>query len=174
MPKPIYRQIESRKFLPLFTIMSDKTVCPDCPVVKFVRTDPDVPIPTKGNFLAMGYDLTAIAVRKKIGDKITMFGTGIAVEPPPGYYTEIFPRSSLSKTGYMLANSVGVIDPDYSGELLLALIKVDENSPDLEPPFTKCQLVLRKCEYFGMKETDSLTETERGSGGFGSTDAKRS
>jgi dUTP pyrophosphatase len=146
------------------------TCCIDCPNVKVKKDRPDAVLPTKGNYLAMGYDLTAIDVCKNYGDKITMFETGISVEPPEGYYTEILPRSSLSKTGYMLANSVGVIDPDYRGTLKLVLIKVDESKPDLVLPFTKCQLVLRKCEYFNVVETDVVTETERGSGGFGSTD----
>lgn len=146
--------------------------CPDCPVVKFLKTDSTAVTPTKGESLSMGYDLTAIRVDKKIGDRITIYGTGIVVQPPEGYYTEIFPRSSLSKTGYMLCNSVGVIDPSYTGELLLALIKVDEKMPDLELPFTRCQLILRKCEYFDMQPTESVQKTERGSGGFGSTDRK--
>lgn len=145
--------------------------CPECPKVLFVKKDSRAVTPTKGEPLSMGYDLTAIDVWKTYGDRIVLFETGIAVEPPCGYYTEIYPRSSLSKTGYMLANSIGLIDPSYTGTLKIALIKVDPTMPDLKLPFTKCQLVLKRCNYYEMQQVQSLTETDRGDGGFGSTDA---
>lgn len=140
--------------------------------ILFRKDDPNAVTPTRGTNMAVGYDLTAISVAKKISERTTLYDTGICVQPPPGYYTEILPRSSLSKTGYVLSNSVGTIDPDYTGRLLIALTKVDDSLPDLELPFTKCQLVLRKFESFRLIETDKLTETERGDGGFGSTDKK--
>lgn len=130
-------------------------------------------VPKKGTELSMGYDLTAIGVEKKVGERITLYKTGIAVQPPKGYYTEIYPRSSMSKTGYMLANSIGLIDPDYTGELFLALIKVDPTMPDLQLPFTKCQLVLKKCEDYVLEQVESLESTARGDGGFGSTDKRK-
>lgn len=144
------------------------------PCVLFVRDDPNSVIPTKGTPLSIGYDLTAISIAKRISSRTVLYDTGIKVQPPEGYYTEILPRSSLSKTGYMLSNSVGTIDPDYTGRLLIALTKVDDTLPDLELPFTRCQLVLRKAEFYNVRETDKLTETVRGDGGFGSTDAKAS
>ena len=142
------------------------------PVVLFTRDDPKATIPTRGTKLSVGYDLTAISVSKKISKKTTLYDTGIKVQPPEGYHTEILPRSSLIKTGYVLANSVGIIDADYTGRLLIALTKVDDSMPDLEVPFTRCQLVLRKTEFFNMSETEQVAVTERGSGGFGSTDSK--
>jgi dUTP pyrophosphatase len=136
--------------------------------VKFTKTSPYSITPSKGTPYSVGYDLTAISIFKKVTDRVTLFNTGIKVVPPKGYYTEILPRSSLSKTGYMLANSVGVIDPDFSDNLLIALIKVDENAQDIELPFTRCQLVLRKFEDFQMEEVEEINDTKRGS--FGSTD----
>ena len=56
-----------------------------------------------------------------------MYDTGIQVKPQYGYYFEIVPRSSLSKSGYILANSIGIIDPSYSGNLYIVLIKIDDN-----------------------------------------------
>ena len=138
--------------------------------VSFVCVDEKAVVPTKGTSCSVGYDLTAISVYKKVSDRITLYDTGIQVCPPDGYYTEILPRSSLTKTGYMLSNSVGIIDSDYRGNLLIALTKVDDSLPDLEVPFTRCQLVLRKHEDFEMRRVDSLNDTERGDGGFGSTD----
>jgi dUTP pyrophosphatase len=143
-------------------------VCNDCPVVEFTLTDLSAVVPSKGTTFSVGYDLTAISVYKKISQRTTLYNTGVKIVPPQGYYTEIVPRSSLSKTGYMLSNSVGIIDPDFSDNLLIALTKVDDSLPDIQLPFTRCQLILRKCEFFNMKEVSNITETGRGS--FGSTD----
>ena len=146
----------------------DTKVCKDCPVVDFTLTDSRAVVPSKGTTFSVGYDLTAISVYKKISERTTLYNTGVKVVPPEGYYTEIVPRSSLSKTGYMLSNSVGIIDPDYSDNLLIALTKVDDGLPDIQVPFTRCQLILRKCEFFSMKQVSGITDTGRGS--FGSTD----
>jgi dUTP pyrophosphatase len=141
--------------------------------LKVKKTCENAVIPTRGTPFSVGYDLTVIGVFKKIDDKTVLYDTGLQVEPPEGYYTEILPRSSLVKTGYMLSNSVGVIDSDYRGNLLIALTKVNQNQPDLEVPFTRCQLVLRKFEDFSIEEIgENLSKTVRGSGGFGSTDKK--
>jgi dUTP pyrophosphatase len=141
--------------------------------VKFFLDDPEAKVPTKGTEYSIGYDLTAIKVHSKIGSRTTLYDTGLIIQPPEGYYTEIIPRSSISKTGYMLSNSIGMIDWDYRGRLLIALTKVDDSLPDLEVPFTRCQLVLRKAEYYFPKVVSSKEELEttaRGEGGFGSTD----
>lgn len=147
-----------------------QTQCNNCPVVEFTTSHPDAVIPTKGTNMSIGFDLTAVEVYKKISEKTTLFNTGIKVVPPEGYYVEILPRSSLSKTGYMLSNSVGVIDPDFSDNLLISLTKVDDSLPDIQVPFTRCQLVLRKCEFFNMKKVSDIIHTGRGS--FGSTDPR--
>jgi len=70
----------------------------------------------------------------------------------------------------MLSNSVGTIDVGYRGNLLIALTRVDETVAQLVPPFTKVQLVLRKANFYNVREVESLDETVRGDGGFGSTD----
>ena len=139
--------------------------------VLFVKDDPNAVVPTKGTPFAVGYDLTAISVFKKLSDKTTLYDTGIKVQPPNGYYTEIVPRSSLTKTGYCLSNSVGTIDSDYRGRLLIALTRIDESFPELTLPFTRCQLILRKHEDYTLTQVTSLSETQRDCGGFGSTDS---
>lgn len=128
-------------------------------------------LPSKGEPDAAGYDLTAITIHKTVGD-VTYYDTGLSVEPDPGYYTEIVPRSSLSKSGYVLANSVGIIDNGYRGNLLIALLKIEKEKPDLDLSKPICQLILRKQEYCNLVETDFLSESIRGTGGFGSTDRK--
>ena len=69
----------------------------------------------------------------------------------------------------MLANSVGTVDPDYTGNLYIALAKINPDAPELELPFCKCQLILRKAIYADVIKVESLVDTDRGDGGFGST-----
>ena len=99
---------------------------------------------------------------------------GLVISPPTGYYIEIVPRSSISKTGYMLANSVGTIDPGYTGNIYIALVKVVPDAPEsMQLPFTKCQFVLRKAYYGVVKEVDNINGNDnRGEGGFGSTGSR--
>ena len=138
--------------------------------IKFIKTDKRAITPTKAHPTDVGYDLTVFELEKKISDKTSIYNTGIIVIPPNGYYTKIVPRSSISKTGYILSNNVGIIDPTYTGNLLIALTKIDNSMPDLEYPFTKCQLILEKCLDSKMVEVYEIPISERGSGGFGSSD----
>ena len=116
-------------------------------IIKFKKTLIDAVVPSAATKGDVGYDLTAIELVKKMGKNTYMYDTGICVEPPVGFYTEIVPRSSIVKTGYVLSNSVGIIDPHYSGSLKVCFTKVDESMPDLEVPFTKCQLLLKSMVY---------------------------
>ena len=140
----------------------------------FKKTENDAVIPTKAHPSDTGYDLTLIRMSKdmsRCGQTIIMYDTGIAVCPPDGYYTEVVPRSSLSKTGYMLANSVGIIDSTYRGSIKIVLYG-DESLKSQELPFRGFQLILRKLEEAETVEVDDLDSTVRGEGGFGSTDAR--
>ncbi len=119
----------------------------------------------------VGYDLYLVELIEKKGN-FYFYDTKIRVEPPPGYYIEIVPRSSLSKTGFVMANSIGIIDPQYRGTIKVALRKIDENAPDLKLPFRGVQMILRKLNLFDIEVVDKLSETERKEGGFGSTGHK--
>ena len=141
--------------------------------LRFKKCDPNAVIPTKAYPSDTGYDLTLIRVSKDMSmprseQKIIMYDTGIAVCPPDGYYTEVVPRSSLSKTGYMLANSVGIIDASYRGSIKV-VVTGDNSLDDLSLPFKGFQLVLRKLEEVEVVEVDDLDDTVRGDGAFGST-----
>ena len=142
----------------------------ESPVFNVVKMHEDAVVPSKAHATDAGYDITVISKIKTVGD-VDFFGTGISVKPPAGCYTHIYPRSSISKTGYMLANSVGIIDMDYQGELIVALRKIDKDAPDMELPCKIGQLVpFIMCRNFDMVEVESFEEaTERGAGGFGST-----
>jgi len=142
------------------------------PKCNFILNHINAIVPTKKNASDIGYDLTIIKTHKRISDNIIMYDTGIQVKPQYGYYFEIAPRSSLSKSGYILANSIGIIDPSYSGNLYIVLIKIDDSLPDLELPFKCCQLILRNAIHYELHNDDKFIKTTRGSGGFGSTNNK--
>lgn len=134
------------------------------------RTCPEAVLPSQSRVTDAGHDLTIIKKVKNMTPKVSLYDTGLRVRVPHGYYTEIVPRSSLSKSGYMLANSIGVIDRGYHGNLLIALAKIDDEVPPLSLPFRCCQLIFRKQEFLRIEEIDiDLEETSRGAGGFGST-----
>ena len=157
-------------------------------MLSFKKHSEDAIIPTKAGPNEIGFDLTITKIVKDIDyevvivratDKIIKFtkksntkiyDTGISVEPSKGLYVEIVPRSSLSKTGYMLTNSIGIIDPTYRGTLKVVLTKVEEGAPNLELPCKKFQLIPRRVIDVETRVVDELSETERGDGGFGSTD----
>lgn len=91
------------------------------------------------------------------------YKTGIAVEIPEGYVGIIVPRSSTGIKGYTIKNTIGVIDSDYRGEIKLHLFV----------PVTQkiriAQMLIMPCPQFNIEFVESLSETERGEGGFGST-----
>lgn len=127
-------------------------------------------MPTK-RIIDVGYDLTVVHAYKQLTPLTTMFETYVSLDIPLGYYVELVPRSSLSKTGYMLANSVGIIDPSFSGRLKVPLVKIDPNVANLELPARVAQLILKPYvigEAYDATNSD-IIETERGDGGFGST-----
>ena len=142
--------------------MTSKSIC-------FTKTLSDAVTPTKAGIYEVGFDLTAIKEVKKYGEKTTMYDTGICVCPEEGCYTQIVARSSIVKTGYVLSNSVGIIDPTYRGSLKICLTKVDDSMPNLETPFKLAQLIVKPFIHSRMIELNTLPDSYRGDGGFGST-----
>jgi dUTP pyrophosphatase len=151
----------------LFDSSSCSTI--ETPSCLFVKTDPRAVTPFKHRISDVGLDLTAISKVKDINDVTVMLDTGIIVSPPLGYFTKIYPRSSLVKSGYMLTNSVGIIDGTFRDSLKICLTKVDPNAPELVLPFKCCQLIFEKQLYVNMEEVETVDETTRSVGGFGST-----
>jgi len=140
------------------------------PRIGFRLEHPSAIMPTK-KIIDVGYDLTIVSVAKQLTPLTTMYETHVSLEIPLGYYVELIPRSSISKTGYMLANNVGIIDPGYTGTLKVPLVKMDQSMPDIELPMRIAQLILKP--YVVSEAYDATHEervgTDRGSGGFGST-----
>lgn len=137
---------------------------------QYVLTDKRAIKPSKANASDEGYDINLIGIDKKISDNTIRFETGIKVKPSDGWHTELMPRSSLSNSGWMLSNSIGLIDASYRGTLKVCLTKVDPAAKEITFPFKAVQMVFRKNVHFICEEVEELDETARSSGGFGSTD----
>jgi dUTP pyrophosphatase len=146
-------------------------------MIQFCRTRSDAVIPTRAGPDEVGYDLTLIEYERAMGANSHMFDTGISVQSPPGYFCMVVPRSSIVKRGVILSNSVGIIDPTYTGALKVVLSEV--RSGALEAlrqmlPITLCQLVFLPMLPAAVQavEVPELQTTNRGNNGFGSTDRK--
>lgn len=140
---------------------------PECHIYK---TCPEAVLPCKGKTSDVGYDISIIRKEKQLLEHVALYDTGIKVQVQNGMYAEIVPRSSLSKSGYMLANSIGIIDPSYTGRILVALVKIDTNAPEIQFPFRCCQLIFRRQVHCDMVEVaQDFEQTVRSEGGFGST-----
>ncbi len=143
---------------------------PHIPRLGFFMEDERAVVPTK-RCIDVGYDITIIDVAKQLTPSTTMYETGVSLDIPLGYYVEMIPRSSLSKSGYMFANSIGVIDPCYTGTLKVALVKVDNQVPDIELPSRVAQIILKPYVFSTSMVSygKNKNKTKRGTGGFGST-----
>jgi len=144
------------------------------PVCKFTKTSPLAVIPSKVRVSDVGFDLTAISKVKDVNSNTVMLDTGIIISPQLGYYAKIYPRSSLVKSGYMLTNSVGIIDATFRDSLKICLVKVNDEAPEITFPFKCCQLIFEQQIPFMMEEVtpEEIDTTTRDVGGFGSTDKK--
>ncbi|HPN41084.1 MAG TPA: dUTP diphosphatase [Candidatus Cloacimonadota bacterium] len=102
--------------------------------------------------------------------KRVLVPTGIAIEVPAGHEAQIRPRSGLAaKLGLGVLNSPGTIDPDYRGELKVILINHGEDEVIVHPGMRIAQMVICPVLSCHLIESEELTDTERGEGGFGHT-----
>lgn len=137
--------------------------------IKIKLKDSDVNVPTYHSSGAACVDIEAnedVAVRP---NRHALIGTGMSLELPKGHCLLIFPRSSLGAAGLMLANSVGVIDEDYRGEIMLNMYNTTYRTIVIKKGQRIAQGMLVKPVHIEFSETSTLSETERGCGGFGST-----
>lgn len=139
------------------------------PICNVTLCHPGAVIPCKTRESDVGYDLTIVEVYKQVNSAVTLYRTGVKIQVDSGYYAEVLPRSSIIKTGYMLANSVGIIDNPYNGEIFIALAKIAPEVEPIELPFRGFQLIFRKQKHVQINMVNDLKETLRGTGGFGST-----
>lgn len=140
--------------------------------VRFQKLDPRAVAPRYGSAAAAGADLYAVgdAPVTVAPGETAFIHTGLAVEIPEGYVGLVFARSGLAcKRGLAPANKVGVIDADYRGEIMVALYNHAQMAQTVEPGERIAQLAILPYLTAQFTEADSLTDTDRGEGGFGST-----
>lgn len=158
---------ETLKFKKLDVVTQDRDGNP-------ITLESKAVLPTKAHPIDAGYDLTATRVTQELDEArklILVYHTDLAVEIPIGYVGLIFMRSSVSKTSLTLANAVGVIDSGYRGELILKYKVTTDALPRVYEPGEKVgQLVLVPCYMSDTEFVSELSSTDRGEGGFGSTD----
>ena len=143
--------------------------------VKFTKLDKSASAPVYGTPFAAGADLHALLDENiTIAPGETYFvHTGLATEIPEGLVGLIYARSGLAcKRGLAPANCVGVIDSDYRGEIMVALHNYSNNPQTIEPGERVAQLVIAPYIAADFVEVETLDETDRGAGGFGSTGRK--
>ena len=164
-----------------------------------VKLDPGAVMPTRATSGSVGYDVKSLKTYIVRGDGTELpmmdeydclsmqknridiakikIDTGVHVQPEPGYYVELVPNSRIAKTSFVSANSIGIIDPDYTGSIRAVFDCVNNvSAEELErfiPYNVIGQLIIRKKHDAYLIPVNSLDDTERGDGGFGSTDRDR-
>ncbi len=131
----------------------------------------DAVLPSRAHSGDAGFDLSACEeITIGVGERAAV-GTGIAVEIPDGHAGLVVPRSGLAlRHGISMVNSPGVIDAGYRGEVRLLLLNTDNASAfTVEPGMRVAQLLVVPVADVELVETDEVTATDRGVGGFGSS-----
>ncbi|MBQ3537010.1 MAG: dUTP diphosphatase [Clostridia bacterium] len=143
--------------------------------VKIKKIDPDAIIPTYGSPYSAGADLYACekSTVTVSPHETVLVHTGLAFEIPEGFAGFIHARSGLAtKKGLAPANKVGVIDADYRGEVMVSLHNHTDVPQSVEPFERVAQMVIAPFLKADFVETEELSDTVRGTGGFGSTGTK--
>lgn len=140
--------------------------------IKVKRLTKTAAVPERGSKFSAGYDLSAdinepVLIRPGETVKIP---TGLAFEVPDGYFGGIYARSGLAtKQGLRPSNCTGIADSDYRGEYIVALRNDSDTTRIVEPSQRIAQIIFQPYLMCDLEDVDALSETERGSGGFGST-----
>lgn len=140
------------------------------------RLDRGLPLPSYAHADDAGADLHAATdVRLEPGERV-LVPTGIAVALPAGYAAFVHPRSGLAlRHGLSVVNTPGTIDAGYRGEIKVLLVNHDlHEAVDVARGDRIAQLVVQKVEHAVFREVETLDETGRGAGGYGSTGGHRS
>jgi len=137
--------------------------------IHFKKLNPQAQKPKFGKPGDAGADLVATSMNLSMDDNI-VYGTGLAVEIPEGMVGLVFPRSSIRNTTLSMANSVGVIDSGYRGEIMITFKMVNKNEVVGYTIGDRiAQLVIIPVPLTNYVEVEELSETERGQQGHGST-----
>ena len=141
--------------------------------IQVKKLRPEAVLPHSGSAYAAGYDLYACTGKGSVTiapGRTEMIGTGLSLAIPEGYFGAIFARSGLAaKQGLRPANCVGVCDCDYRGEYIVAMHNDSDEPRTVHDGDRIAQLVVLPYLSVSFEETETLPDTERGTGGFGST-----
>lgn len=138
--------------------------------VKFKKQHPDAKLPTYGTEGAAGADVRAVQGGVIGHGGRVLVPTGLGCEVPAGYEIQVRPRSGMAfKQGVTVLNTPGTIDEDYRGELCVLLINLSGGDVEIEKGERIAQIVVAPVTRGEFEWTEVLSETERGTGGFGST-----
>ena len=137
--------------------------------VRFKKTVPEATAPTKAHHTDAGFDLTCVSVEEDRRHNCVSYGTGIAVEIPNGYVGLVFPRSSVYKEDIDLSNCVGVIDSGYRGEISAKYRILQPHIHRYTVGDRIGQLIIMPYPTVEWVESDELSDSDRGTGGYGST-----
>ena len=145
-------------------------------VLQIKKLKENAKVPTRGTQGSAGLDLCACIdepITLNCGDT-AIIPTGIAIAlPSADYGAFVFPRSGIAvKHGIGLLNSVGVVDSDYRGEVMVGVINQKREAYTIEPGERIAQMVVMPVSMMPVEEVSELNETDRGDGGFGSTGKK--
>ena len=143
--------------------------------VKRLPHNADLPLPAYESAAAAGMDLPA-AVEQELtlapGER-ALVPTGFAIALPDGYEAQVRPRSGLAaRNGITVLNTPGTVDADYRGEVKVILANLGNEDFTIERGMRIAQMVIAPVVQAVWQEADSLPETARGEGGFGSTGTK--
>lgn len=145
--------------------------------IKFTKLHPDAVVPTKAHPTDAGFDLTAVS-KEYDEHGALVYNTGIAVEIPDGYCGLVFPRSSIAKYDLMLSNGIGLIDSCYRGAISAKFKPISyyaqkrdtlDSLKSYEVGDRIAQLVIIPYPEVKFVESDCLSDSDRGNGGYGST-----
>lgn len=137
--------------------------------VRIKRLNENAVIPAYAKSGDAGMDLVATSM-EEVSPTQVKFGTGLAMEIPYGYVGLIFPRSSIFKAGLSLSNAVGVIDSGYRGEIMAVFNKKFPGSQTTYKVGDRiAQIMIIPYPKVMFAESEDISESERGTGGFGST-----
>ena len=125
-------------------------------------------LPTKAHATDAGYDLYADSIGYDDCGNV-VYGTGVAVEIPKGYVGFVFPRSSIARTGLILSNAVGVIDSGYRGEIMAKFRRAQVPAEEYKLGERIAQLIIIPYPEIEFELSNELTDSDRGSGGYGSS-----
>ncbi len=138
-------------------------------VLKVKKLKEDVKLPVYSTDGSAGLDLFSAEEVEIPPGQWKLVGTGISIELPDGFEAQVRPRSGLALKGITVLNTPGTIDPDYRGEVRVILLNLSDQNFKVEKGMKIAQLVISKFERVKVEVVDSLSDTKRGEGGFGST-----